>query len=101
VQSAIAKMDDKLGRAAIIENGSPLFTGGTSSGESQIRRYLLEQDLLEAIVADSMKGQNLYLEKMIQADEESAKVSEEFYQTDDLRQMSQSGASRKMGDFEN
>ncbi len=51
VQSAIAKMDDKLGRAAIIENGSPLFTGGTSSGESQIRRYLLEQDLLEAIVA--------------------------------------------------
>ena len=51
VQSAIAKLDDKLGRAAIIENGSPLFTGGTASGESQIRRWLLENDLLEAIVA--------------------------------------------------
>ena len=51
MQSAVAKMDDKLGRAAIIENGSPLFTGGTSSGESQIRRWLLENDLIEAIVA--------------------------------------------------
>ena len=50
VQSAIDKMDDKVGRAAIIENGSPLFTGGTSSGESQIRRYLLEHDLIEAII---------------------------------------------------
>lgn len=51
MQSAVAKMDDKLGRMAIIENGSPLFTGGTSSGESQIRRWLLEQDLIEAIIA--------------------------------------------------
>lgn len=51
VQSAIDKMDDKLGRAAIIENGSPLFTGGTSSGESQIRKWMLEEDLIEAIIA--------------------------------------------------
>ena len=50
MQSAIAKMDDKLGRAAIISNGSPLFTGGTASGESQIRRWLLENDLIEAII---------------------------------------------------
>ena len=51
LQSAIAKLDEKVGRAAIIENGSPLFNGGTASGESQIRRWLLENDLLEAIVA--------------------------------------------------
>ena len=51
MQSAIAKMDDKLGRGAIIENGSPLFTGGTASGESQIRRWMLENDLIEAIIA--------------------------------------------------
>lgn len=51
MQSAIDKMDDKVGRAAIIENNSPLFTGGTASGESQIRRWILEQDLLEAIIA--------------------------------------------------
>lgn len=51
LQSAIAKLDDELGRGAIIQNGSPLFTGGTSSGESQIRRWLLENDLVEAIVA--------------------------------------------------
>lgn len=50
MQSAIAKMDDKLGRAAIISNGSPLFTGDTASGESQIRRWLLENDLIEAII---------------------------------------------------
>lgn len=51
VQSAINKLDDRVGRAAIIENGSPLFTGGVSSGESQIRRWLLENDLIEAIIA--------------------------------------------------
>ena len=51
LQSAIAKMDKKIGRAAIIENGSPLFSGGTASGESQIRRWLLENDLIEAIIA--------------------------------------------------
>lgn len=51
VQSAIDKMDYKLGRAAIVENGSPLFTGGTSSGESQIRRWMLEEDLIEAIIS--------------------------------------------------
>ena len=50
MQSALNKLDEN-GRAAIIENGSPLFTGNTSSGESQIRRWLLENDYLEAIVA--------------------------------------------------
>ncbi len=51
LQSAIDKMDPELGRAAIIENGSPLFSGGTASGESQIRRWMLEQDYIEAIIA--------------------------------------------------
>lgn len=51
MQSALDKMDENLGRAAIIENGSPLFTGGTLSGESQIRRFLLEKDRIEAIIA--------------------------------------------------
>lgn len=50
IQSAMDKLDDKVGRAAIIENGSPLFSGGTSSGESQIRRWLLENDYIEAII---------------------------------------------------
>lgn len=51
LQSAIEKMDDNVGRAAIIENGSPLFSGGTASGESQIRRWMLVNDLIEAIIA--------------------------------------------------
>ena len=51
MQSAIDKLDDKVGRAAIVENGTPLFTGGTASGESQIRRWMLESDLIEAIIA--------------------------------------------------
>ena len=51
MQSAINKMDDEVGRGAIITNGSPLFNGGVSSGESQIRRWLLENDYIEAIIA--------------------------------------------------
>lgn len=39
------------GRAGIVLNGSPLFTGGAESGPSEIRRYLLESDLVDAIVA--------------------------------------------------
>lgn len=38
-------------RIAIIMNGSPLFTGDAGSGESEIRRYILEHDLLEALIA--------------------------------------------------
>jgi type I restriction enzyme M protein len=37
-------------RFGIVLNGSPLFTGGAGSGESEIRRYVLENDLVEAIV---------------------------------------------------
>ncbi|PSU93975.1 restriction endonuclease subunit M [Photobacterium kishitanii] len=39
------------GRIGIILNGSPLFTGSAGSGESEIRRYILETDLLEGIIA--------------------------------------------------
>ena len=58
LQSAVDKMDEHLGRAAIIENGSPLFSGGTSSGESQIRRWMLENDLIEAIIALPVEPEN-------------------------------------------
>ena len=44
-------VDGKGGsRFGIVLNGSPLFTGGAGSGESEIRRYLLENDLVEAII---------------------------------------------------
>ncbi len=39
------------GRVAIVLNGSPLFTGGAGSGESDIRKWVVENDLLEAIIA--------------------------------------------------
>jgi type I restriction enzyme M protein len=39
------------GRVAIVLNGSPLFTGGAGSGESEIRKWIIEQDLLESIIA--------------------------------------------------
>ena len=42
---------DQGSRIGIILNGSPLFTGSAGSGESEIRRYILEADLLEAIIA--------------------------------------------------
>lgn len=47
--NGIAKLKD-TGRMAIIHNGSSLFTGAAESGESEIRRYMLENDWLEAIV---------------------------------------------------
>jgi len=50
----LAKMRDPEqggGRVAIVHNGSPLFTGAAGSGESEIRRWILESDYLEAIVA--------------------------------------------------
>ena len=49
--SKLRDAKDGGGRIGIILNGLPLFTGGAGSGESEIRRYILEADLLEAIVA--------------------------------------------------
>ena len=54
VQHMVSKMrpvSEGGGRIAAFLNGSPLFTGAAGSGESEIRRYLLEHDLVEAIVA--------------------------------------------------
>ena len=51
LQSAIDKLDDNVGRAAVIEHAGPLYTGSTASGESQIRKWLLENDMIEAIIA--------------------------------------------------
>ena len=49
MQHAVNKLSAD-GRAAIITYGSPLFSGGTTSGESQTRRWLLENDYIEAII---------------------------------------------------
>lgn len=54
LMTAISKMKetkDGGSRIAIIHNGSPLFTGDAGSGPSDIRKYILENDLLEAIIA--------------------------------------------------
>ncbi|MCA0267885.1 MAG: type I restriction-modification system subunit M [Bacteroidetes bacterium] len=53
LMNMVAKMKDtpRGSRLAVVHNGSALFTGDAGSGESSIRRYLLENDLLEAIVA--------------------------------------------------
>lgn len=57
IQHLISKMkpvteeNPKGSRLAIIMNGSPLFTGDAGSGESEIRRYMIENDLVEGIVA--------------------------------------------------
>lgn len=53
LQHMISKMrDDTAGsRIGIVMNGSPLFTGGAGSGESEIRRWMFENDWVEAIIA--------------------------------------------------
>ena len=47
----VRRPEDKGSRLAIVLNGSPLFTGGAGSGESNIRQWILENDLLDAIIA--------------------------------------------------
>lgn len=53
LQHMISKMQPKNGgaRLGIIFNGSPLFSGGAGSGESEIRRWIIENDMLESIIA--------------------------------------------------
>lgn len=45
------KQNAEGSRVAIVFNGSPLFTGGAGSGESEIRKWIIENDMLEAIIA--------------------------------------------------
>lgn len=54
LQHMLSKMQDEEkggSKIAIVFNGSPLFTGDAGSGESEIRRYIIEHDLLEGIIA--------------------------------------------------
>ncbi|MTI95755.1 MAG: SAM-dependent DNA methyltransferase [Firmicutes bacterium] len=53
LQHLISKMkeDEQGSRIGIIFNGSPLFTGDAGSGESEIRRWIIENDMLEGIIA--------------------------------------------------
>src|SRR5690625_4899282 len=50
LQHMLSKMEPKGSRVAIVFNGSPLFTGDAGSGESEIRRWIIENDWLEAII---------------------------------------------------
>jgi type I restriction enzyme M protein len=54
LQQMLSKMNDPKdggSRIGIVFNGSPLFTGDAGSGESEIRRWIIENDLLEAVIA--------------------------------------------------
>jgi type I restriction enzyme M protein len=51
LMSKMQPVQDGGSRIGIVLNGSPLFTGGAGSGESEIRRYIIENDFLEAIIA--------------------------------------------------
>ena len=51
LQHILSKMEDTGSRVGIVFNGSPLFTGDAGSGESEIRRWIIENDWLECIIA--------------------------------------------------
>jgi type I restriction enzyme M protein len=51
LQHMISKMEDRGGRIGIVFNGSPLFTGDAGSGESEIRKWIIENDWLECVVS--------------------------------------------------
>lgn len=73
---------------------------GVTQAASQIAALQIkETQRLQAIISDSMKGQNLYLEKVMQSDDKAAKIAEEFYQTDWEKYVSNGGEGA--ADFEN
>ena len=51
IQHMISKMEREGSRIGVVTNGSPLFTGSAGSGESEIRRWIIENDMLECIVS--------------------------------------------------
>ncbi len=51
LQHMLSKMENRGSRVGIVFNGSPLFTGDAGSGESEIRRWIIENDWLECIIA--------------------------------------------------
>ncbi|MBT7556105.1 N-6 DNA methylase, partial [Candidatus Woesearchaeota archaeon] len=51
LQHMISKMESKGSRIGIVLNGSPMFTGDSGSGESEIRKWIIENDMLECIVS--------------------------------------------------
>ena len=51
LQHMLSKMEERGSRVGIVFNGSPLFTGDAGSGESEIRRWIIEEDWLECIIA--------------------------------------------------
>ena len=51
LQHQLSKMEQKGSRIGIVFNGSPLFSGDAGSGSSEIRRWIIENDWLEAIIA--------------------------------------------------
>jgi type I restriction enzyme M protein len=51
IQHMISKMEREGSRIGVVTNGSPLFTGSAGSGESEIRRWIIENDWLECIVS--------------------------------------------------
>ena len=51
LQHMLSKMEDRGSRVGIVFNGSPLFTGDAGSGESEIRRWIIQNDWLECIIA--------------------------------------------------
>jgi type I restriction enzyme M protein len=51
IQHMVSKMDPKGSRIGIVTNGSPLFTGDAGSGESEIRKWIISNDWLDAIIA--------------------------------------------------
>ena len=66
-------------RVAIIMNGSPLFTGDAGSGESEIRRWILENDLLEALIAlpEQLDGERAFANLAVSRKRGEAKARDE------------------------
>lgn len=94
------KTSDSLSALLEASQNADGIVGVTQAASQIAGLQVREMQRMEAIMADSMKGQNLYLKKLMQSDEASAKLAEEFYQNNDLRPMADANHTERTADFE-
>lgn len=94
------KTSDSLSTLLEASQNAEGIVGVTQAASQIAGLQVKEMQRLEAIVADSMKGQNLFLEKVVQSDAASKKVAEEFYQTDDFHQIAHGSVDSHTADFQ-
>lgn len=93
------KTSDSLSTLLEASQNADGIVGVTQAASQIAALQVREIQRMQAIMADSMKGQNLYLKKLMQADEASAQRAKEFYQTNGFEEMARASYTARDADF--